>query len=300
MLRVDESRPCTCCAGGEHVHDPLHDWLIYELPLHEGKHVSQWQGDTDRLPREIAASMWAASTGNTTRQRAVAAYTNKQAFDRRLVTWKRDLGNLIKLYMSRQASRTATERSIKDKLREIHLEAYRLGKRSAEGGGGLYQAQMTPDDAKHVESIARHEFRYLKKLFDTMELGRARLPTTTDGGDWTGPGLSPVRRIENYADAARSTFSAGRVLHLPSDVLLYWTISRGENCPDCLELQRLSPFTPRTLPTTPKAGATRCLHNCKCRVIVRQATVTQVAAAARRNQTPEYVLRRLRQSRAKR
>lgn len=292
-------RVCSCAGCATHVHDPVHDWLVYEFAVDEGKHVSQWQGDTDRLSREISAAMWASATGTTTRQRAVAAYTNKQAFDRRLVKWKRDLASIALAFMGRQMSKTATERAIKKKLREIHTEAYRLGTRSAEGGGGLYRAQLTAADTKHVESIVRHEFRYLRKLLDAMIRGRERLPATADAGDWLGPGLSPVRRLANYAEAARSTFSSGRVLHLPGDVLLYWTISRGENCPDCLHLQRLSPFTPRTLPTTPRAGATRCLHNCRCRITVRQATVTKVAATARKNQSPEYVLRKLRQARRK-
>ena len=276
------------------------DWLLYaDEDVSEGKHISQWRGTAHRTDRAQSAVGWKQVTGTSPRQRTVASYNNRAKFDTLLKGWKQELKHIVELYFGGEYSATAVEPLIRKKLHDIHAEAYRLGKRSAEGSGGLWVTGNTPSDDKHVKSIVRHEYMFLRKLLDDMHTAKQRLGDQSGNGAWAGPGMRSWLRIQNYAEAAKATFNSGRIAHLPDDVILYWVVSRVENCPDCLMLQSLSPYTPATLPTTPGAGASRCLHNCKCRIMVKQATPDKVRDVARRNRSPAYILRLLREARDK-
>ena len=54
----------------------------------------------------------------------------------------------------------------------------------------------------------------------------------------------------------------------PDDARFYWVLGVAEHCVDCLILADQSPYDKWNLPTTPRAGATKCLSHCKCRIRV--------------------------------
>lgn len=83
---------------------------------------------------------------------------------------------------------------------------------------------------------------------------------------------NPQGMVSNAAVAARAGLYAGRAYFAAQqawidaqidDVTLWWH-ARPECCPDCLQRESDSPFTPATLPGIPGDGSTRCRTSCRC------------------------------------
>lgn len=120
-------------------------------------------------------------------------------------------------------------------------------------------------DGAWLKTAMTHEMRYLNKFLDSI------LEDT---------GVMPVsRRLGMYVDSLSSFYDSARVIGLPKNTMLYWT-GPGDKatCPGCKYMFENSPFTKYTLPTTPRAGATQCLTNCRDRLLVRMAPLHEVQA----------------------
>jgi hypothetical protein len=160
-------------------------------------------------------------------------------------------------------------------------KAFQLGAKSVGfvTATGALQS-LTPDEQSWVDSYVREEL----KNFDKVLRG-----VVTGDSD---------RRIEYranaYAVALKSVYESGRVLSSGIENLIYWDLESDHPCVDCKLLHRHSPFTAQSLPTTPKGGATRCHHNCKCSLRIVQPSSSQVyKAAASKQKAPAWYLRRL-------
>ncbi len=112
--------------------------------------------------------------------------------------------------------------------------------------------------------------------------------------------LRALQRAKWFANSLDSVFWAGLASSYPSKgTRIRWKLSRAEHCPDCISLDaqsRRQPFTIRTLPTTPRAGHTRCKANCKCRLeivfIPKEASkrVKRLLGRESEEETPEVFL----------
>jgi hypothetical protein len=60
----------------------------------------------------------------------------------------------------------------------------------------------------------------------------------------------------------------------PEGTRFRWVLGKAEHCPDCIVLASQSPFTKQSLPTVPKAGATQCRSNCKCKLVVARGRMS--------------------------
>lgn len=78
-----------------------------------------------------------------------------------------------------------------------------------------------------------------------------------------------------YADSGKTQFFNGMVNGAGDNVEIHWIMSEAveEHCEDCPVLAS-KVYTWKTLPTTPRAGDTACLFNCKCEleIVPKQAS----------------------------
>lgn len=144
-------------------------------------------------------------------------------------------------------SRVNTKASeIRDLFRENYLQAYRRGIGTTVSLAHETPALISPEEARWLESAVRHEMRYFNRLL--LQVRGNRSPA----------GFK--HRVDRYTATLEAFFRAGQVAGQHPNTVIHWVMDpRLENCPDCLELSRKGPFTKDSLPTTPKAGATRCV-----------------------------------------
>jgi hypothetical protein len=189
----------------------------------------------------------------------------------------------------RQAAKTQATNAInklKATLRTAYMDAYLNGIR-ASGMGDVYAAPrfLSAEEQRWVKSAYIHEMRFFNRLIREIELGK--------------PVASLRSRIDMYGDTVKSLFDSGIVAGAHPQSLIYWIRDKArENCADCIELEKNSPYTPRTVPTTPKAGLTRCLSRCCCTLVVKKGLGQKVSALVA-TQNPAAIARRLRDRRAR-
>lgn len=177
----------------------------------------------------------------------------------------------------------ATMDAARRELSKTYREAFRAGLRAH----GVRQRAVTGPDKKWVDSAVRHEAGFLAGVGRDMVKGKSV------------KSLAP--RIAMYGAAALGAFHAGRVASAGPNQQIHWIVDRAaENCQDCLELEARGPYTRDTLPTTPRAGATKCRSNCKCELVFDDVSDEQADQIVAQAVTPNYLLRRLTGPRAKR
>jgi hypothetical protein len=121
-------------------------------------------------------------------------------------------------------------------------------------------------DGAWLKSAMTHEMRYLNKFLDAILEDTGTMPIN--------------RRLGMYVDSLSSFYDSARVIGLPKNSLIYWS-GPGDKvtCEGCRYMFENAPFTKYTLPTTPRAGATACLTNCRDRLLVRHASLSAVQEA---------------------
>ena len=151
--------------------------------------------------------------------------------------------------------------------------------------GALYDP--TPAEQKWLKSYVDEELGYFKKFLRDIRRGQSDAQVK--------------RRVNAYANALRSVYESGRVLGVGPHVLITWVVDKAkENCPDCVEIARHNPFTPDTLPTTPKGGQTRCRANCYCTLRIDKATPTQVQRVRKAHKSAAWLLNKIKTAQRRR
>ena len=107
--------------------------------------------------------------------------------------------------------------------------------------------------------LADIDAEYLAGFIEDLEDGRY---TNEDGS-------LNMNRIKNrmrlYLGKARGVTAQASIDGLPPETEIYWRLGSNEkHCGECPTLASISPFLPDDLFTTPGAGETPCLGNCKC------------------------------------
>lgn len=141
--------------------------------------------------------------------------------------------------------------------------------------------QLSASEKRWLTSYMREELGYFKKFLEQIKAGSQKDSTIKT-------------RVKRYVDSMRSIYEAGRILSVGTEVLIWWTLESDNPCPDCREIAKYNPYTPKNLPTTPKGGQTRCLFRCYCTLRIEKATKEQVRAAEEKNPTAAQMIKRLR------
>ncbi len=154
---------------------------------------------------------------------------------------------------------------LRDLFKKYYREAFELGYLSS---GIADYVELEDRDYRWVDSSLKQELKYLRQFLDDIEGGRGRM-------DYR-------RRWRMYVDTLDHVFWAGKVSVIPAGFVIDWVVDhKAERCEGCKFLKMHSPYTVETLPTTPRAGMTICLSNCKCKLRVRRPKSLQEYKVAR-------------------
>lgn len=130
---------------------------------------------------------------------------------------------------------------------------------------------------EYLRRATSAEMRYAKQFGNDIVGGTTRMPIS--------------RRAGMYARTLDGIGWNAKVSALPANARIIWKLGVAEHCEDCILLAANSPYTKWNLPTTPKAGATKCLSNCQCKLVFSKGRLTKeelkdaAAYAYRKGQT---------------
>lgn len=250
--------------------------------LSESKDIARFKGDISVFKQraiDTAATLPRPATTRRKLERQAKKELNRVAkeFEARML-------KLLRRYHSEdereKLTRTRFIREMKDELRLAYMESYKLGTKAS----GLTTAadlggHIGADELRWIENVLSKEGKYFNKFLKAIVAGESTKRSKI--------------RIHNYAQAIKSVFEASKILQLPSESIIHWVLESHNPCPDCRLLHRLSPFVRETLPTTPKAGSTRCLSWCFCRLRIVKAKSGEVDRVMRRNKSAKHLLKKL-------
>lgn len=178
------------------------------------------------------------------KQRQHARYAGK-LMDKEVDSLYETLLKTLKSYRDEKISEDRLLTKTKMVFRGSVEQAFRLGMKSVgliAPSGGL--RDLTDNENKWIASYLREELKYFKKFVKSVKSGQSDTQLK--------------RRTRMYASAIRSVYESARVLSVGADVIIWWVLESDNPCEDCKTLHRHNPYTTKTLPTTPKAGSTRC------------------------------------------
>lgn len=170
----------------------------------------------------------------------------KYEFDKVQANFRTNMQSNIDKLKSGEITANQFRARARKEFKSAYEKSFELGKKAVGNTQGL-----TDKDKKWLDKIRSSEYKYLDKFINDVISGKGSM-------DYS-------KRMDMYIDGLHSVYDSGRVDGMPVDgTKVYWITTPAEHCPDCLELSSASPYSPETLPTTPKSGYTRCLSNCKC------------------------------------
>ena len=161
--------------------------------------------------------------------------------------------------------RKGVQKVMKTAWKDVFLAGVRAGGTPGEGAGkGKTLVKLSPGDDKWLKGAMQHEMRFLNRFVTAIVDETFKMPLP--------------RRVKMYVHALNSFYESARVIALPSNVVLHW---KGPNdkktCPSCAYLFENTPYTKHTLPTTPRAGMTLCLTNCRDYIFARRVDPAEAA-----------------------
>jgi len=116
-------------------------------------------------------------------------------------------------------------------------------------------------DLEYLKRATAEEMKYARAFGTDIDNDTLRMPRQ--------------QRVGMYSQTLQGIGDHARVEAAPMDSQFVWKLGHAEHCPDCLVLASNSPYTKADLPTTPRAGATRCLSNCECSLIVQPGKLSK-------------------------
>jgi hypothetical protein len=192
----------------------------------------------------------------------------------------------IRSFQKGQISRRRLEARASIAFKTTAETAYRLGMKAVglvKPTGALYD--LTTNDKKWLASYLREELGYFKKFVSQAK----RLSDK-----------AIQYRVGLYTAAMRSIYESGRILSVGPNVLITWVLQSDDPCPDCRLIAKHNPYTVENLPTTPKAGQTRCRGNCYCTLKVDKVSSQRVAQVRKRQRSGKWHLKRIKDQQKKR
>ena len=192
-------------------------------------------------------------------KQAIRPGRDKKSYDRAVKAWKTVQAKTredFKALVNQLANKDLTKNQFINRSRVVFKNAYEKAYRLGTDASGLNFLDLPDEDMRWLQRVRSHEYKFLDKFADDIIAGRGSIPYET--------------RADMYVDSIDSIFDAARVDAYPNEgTSIWWELGTTEHCGDCIDLAYNSPYRPDTLPTTPKAGATKCLSNCDCTLRVR-------------------------------
>lgn len=270
------------------ISETITPFVITELKrrLEEGKAFSSAKprGKGSNVKRRDIKNLQSSSKFRAS-QRQHARVSGKR-LEKEVKDFAKHIEKQIKYYQNEELSFTRLDSRCSIALKATVEEVFKLGMRSVglvKAAGSSYD--LTDNEKKWLKSYVREEMKYFRKFLRQVR---------------DKPGRKDIkRRVGLYASSLKSVYEAGRVLSVGPEVLIYWTLESSNPCPDCILLSKHNPYTPSSLPTTPKAGATRCLSHCYCTLRIEKASAYQVRKAREKHRKPNWLLKKIKDQRKK-
>lgn len=213
---------------------------------------------------------------------------------------EKEVNDLLSALRSAQAFKPTITRTrwmewVKHLLRTAYHEAFEIGYQSS--GAGSLRTGVAKVDQQWVRSAIQHEMRYFNRFLSQIESSRRspeELPQSPIPIKRKSPEEVIAARMGAYVDTLRHVYYAGRVMGTPTGMVIDWISPLDrETCRGCRFLSEHSPYTKRTLPTTPRAGDTICLSNCRCRLVIRDVGKGEFESVEKRHRSKDWYRRKL-------
>lgn len=137
---------------------------------------------------------------------------------------------------------------------------------------------ISNDDSKIVNTAVKEELSFIRPMLRDVKRSEKSAK-------------SFYSRIDRFIGGVQAMIDAGRTAATPDNYLFNWISERDRNtCPDCMWLDVNSPYTKSNLPTTPRAGATRCLWRCRCKIVAVRSSPARVEKVRRDSHSAQYIL----------
>lgn len=202
--------------------------------------------------------------------------------------FKSDAKEIVKRYLNakdagNKPSYKRFRKTLRNKLRKAHTEAFYLG--LASSGQKTFtttrKLQVSKAHREWLETAIKEELAYFQKLLDGIKSGKVSKKRAES-------------RLDNYTAAMRHVYYTGRTLGTPDGMAVDWVTAQDRKvCQSCSFLAKHSPYTKHTLPTTPRAGMTRCLANCRCRLVMREVSPETYKKIQNKHRSKQWYHRRL-------
>lgn len=193
------------------------------------------------------------------------------------------IGNFKGGKLSETEFRKRATKLMRTAWRDVFLAGVRGGGVKGEGAGkGKTLINLAAQDESWLKTATQHEMSFLNGFLDDIVEDSYSMPLVT--------------RVLMYTKALRSFYESARVIAQPATCVLHWVGPHDKKtCDGCRYLFESGPYTKYTLPTTPASGATVCLSNCRDRILIRRATLEEVAAVQSEHPSRAVHIRNLRQ-----
>lgn len=251
--------------------------------LVESKSLATFDAAQDDIRQAVIDGSFQLDKNKYKYERRRKSSTAKKQFDTLQEKMLRVTVDYTNRWKAGEISKTRWQDWVKHTLRESYRDAFALGLKSA--GHSKSRVGVAEFDETWVESAIRHEMKYFNRLLKDIAEGR-------QAG-------SIEKRLRNYSEALKNVFLSGRIMGTPSNHLVEWT---GPNdratCNGCRFMIESSPFTKQTLPTTPRAGDTKCLMNCRCRLIMREVNPDLFEKVQKRHRSKRWYQEKLQRLKA--
>ncbi len=229
--------------------------------------------------------------------------SNRQV-DQVKAQFHKKLAKEIKSYETGTISHTTLVNRTSSDIRNAYQSTYSLGLKARGHGAlatdarptGMSTSNVNVEDAQWLRSAAEEEIGYWKNFMRDIRHGV--VPDEDDEDRQPTRRMVKQKRLKMYVDSLDAIYAAGQVRGMPDDLhIINWVFGHAEHCPECIYLEQNSPFTKEALPTTPRAGTTRCLTNCKCKIVIQRVPRAVYDEVKKRQKKKEHHLRQLERSR---
>lgn len=200
------------------------------------------------------------------------------ALSRVLGKFQGEVKQLVTQFLAGESSQVVLK-NFKEVAFKRYKEAFLLGAKAS--GNPFYKADvpLTDKDLSFLKGAVNKEATFFNRL-----LRDAKLQIQT--GTLNKAKIN--RRADMYGDAAKAQFWNGAVKGMGDNVEIHWVLGQAEHCSDCPILASKT-YTWETLPTTPGAGDTACLSNCKCHLeIIKRPPATEWGQGTTQTETPTW------------
>lgn len=250
--------------------------------LTEGKEI----GDpVSEIERDVVLTHATTRDASFTKDKEAARSVSRKKLEQLLKSTHKTLMLSVQSFKDKKISYKNFSDEFKETLKGAYYKAYTLGLQSTGAAAALTAGGnplLLPADKKWLEAAFRQELQYLNRFLSDIKRGH-------QAGRWP-------HRVGMYVATVGSIYYAGRVAATPANHALFWIAKLDHKiCPQCKYMATHSPFTKHNIPITPASGYTRCLANCRCKIVLRPVS-EEYYLKLRQGVSRETHLRRLKKA----